>query len=308
MAQDIDLASACELVRRAIDKAEQLGISGAIAVVGASGALITASRMDEGGAGGLGRARSKAWIAATQKIPSTEHLHRMTSIAPPVAAGFAAISPEAAFPGAGGMPIRDERGRILGGIAASGSTVSPFYPAELDRSLSVVDGRPANPEDQVIAHALGVSYVGQHGDDQPRWEARYGPWQEASYADQPEPPAASRQPDLAAARRVADRVARAGAPVAVAVVDRRGEVVHLVTADAAPTAAAYLAEGIAAAAALFDRPSGEIADVVAAARHVLPVPVVALSGGVPLSGGGAIGVAGLDPVECEKLAAASAET
>ncbi len=85
---DIDLAAARELVRRAVDKAEQLGISGAIAVVGASGALVTSSRMDEGGAGGLGRARSKAWIAATQKIPSTEHLHRMTSIAPPVAAGF----------------------------------------------------------------------------------------------------------------------------------------------------------------------------------------------------------------------------
>ena len=67
--EDIDLASARELVRRAVDKAEQLGISGAIAVVGASGALVTASRMDEGGAGGLGRARSKAWIAATQKIP-----------------------------------------------------------------------------------------------------------------------------------------------------------------------------------------------------------------------------------------------
>jgi hypothetical protein len=33
--------------------------------------------MDEGGAGGMGRARSKARIAATQKIPSIEHLHRL---------------------------------------------------------------------------------------------------------------------------------------------------------------------------------------------------------------------------------------
>ena len=170
--------SARELVRRAVDKAEQLGISGAIAVVGASGALVTSSRMDEGGAGGLGRARSKAWIAATQKIPSTEHLHRMNTHPPAIAAGFVAVSPEAAFPGAGGMPVRDDAGRIIGAVAASGATVSPFFPAELDRRYSIVDGQPANPEDQVIAYALDVPYVGQHGDDKPRWEARYGAWQD----------------------------------------------------------------------------------------------------------------------------------
>src|SRR4051794_24050593 len=160
MLEDVDLGSAQRLVRRAVDKAEQLGISGAIAVVGASGALVIASRMDEGGAGGLGRARSKAWIAATQKIPSTEHLHRMNTLPPAIAAGFVAVSPEAAFPGAGGMPVRDETGRIAGAVAASGATVSPFFPAELDRRFSIVDGQPANPEDQVIAYALGTPYVG----------------------------------------------------------------------------------------------------------------------------------------------------
>ena len=53
----------------------------------------------------MARARSKAWISATQQIPSSEHLHRMTTIAPPVAAGFVQASPEALFPGAGGMPV-----------------------------------------------------------------------------------------------------------------------------------------------------------------------------------------------------------
>jgi uncharacterized protein GlcG (DUF336 family) len=258
--------------------------------------------MDEGGAGGLGRARSKAWIAATQKLPSTEHLHRMTTLPPVIASGFVAISPEAVFPGAGGMPIRDERGRIIGAIAASGATVSPFFPVELDRRYSIVDGRPANPEDQVVAHALDLPYVGQHGDDMARWEARYGEWQDHD----PLPPvavaSASQQPELDRAVELADRVLASGQPVAVVVVDRRGEVVHEAASDPAPTAATHVAEGVAAAAALFDRRSGEVTELVEASRHVLPVPVVALAGGVPLPGGGALGVAGPDPDICETLA------
>jgi uncharacterized protein GlcG (DUF336 family) len=64
--RDLPLADARALVARAIDKAEDLGVRGAIAVVGASGVLVSASRMDRGGTGGMARARSKAWIAATQ--------------------------------------------------------------------------------------------------------------------------------------------------------------------------------------------------------------------------------------------------
>ena len=37
-----------------------------------------------------------------------------------------------------------------------------------------VAGRPANPEDLLIAYALGVPYVGQHGDDSTRWALRFG--------------------------------------------------------------------------------------------------------------------------------------
>ncbi len=77
--RDLGLAEARALVRRAVDKAEQLGLRGAVAVVGASGTLLTASRMDAGGPGGMARARSKAWISATQQIPSSEHLRRSRS-------------------------------------------------------------------------------------------------------------------------------------------------------------------------------------------------------------------------------------
>ncbi|MBV9280862.1 MAG: heme-binding protein, partial [Chloroflexi bacterium] len=141
---DISLAEARALIVRAIDKAEDIGMRGAVAVVGASGALVSASRMDHGGAGGMARARSKAWIAATQQIPSAEHLHRMRMIAPLMVTGFAVLSPEAAFPGAGGMPIARD-GWVAAGIAASGAAIGPFvkYPGADPRKL-IADGRPAN--------------------------------------------------------------------------------------------------------------------------------------------------------------------
>ena len=172
--RDLGLAEARALVQRAVDKAEQLGLRGAVAVVGASGTLITASRMDAGGPGGMARARSKAWISATQQIPSAEHLHRMTTIAAPVAAGFAQASPEALFPGAGGMPVsvgRRGRGRHRG-LGRDREPVLPGRrrPARAQRRTA---GR-ANPEDLLIAHALGLPYTGQHGDDGKRWEQRFG--------------------------------------------------------------------------------------------------------------------------------------
>ena len=87
---DITLAEARPIIARAVDKAAQMGVRGAFAVVGGSGTLISASRMDRGGAGGVARARSKAWISATQQIPSTEHHVRMRTLPPPIAAGFVA--------------------------------------------------------------------------------------------------------------------------------------------------------------------------------------------------------------------------
>ena len=64
--RDLGLAEARALVQRAVDKAEQLGLRGAVAVVGASGTLLTASRMDAGGPGGMTRARWQRvrWLRA----------------------------------------------------------------------------------------------------------------------------------------------------------------------------------------------------------------------------------------------------
>src|SRR4051812_34786206 len=173
--QDLPWAQARPLIERAIAKAAHIGARGGFAVVGASGVLVSASRMDRGGAGGMARARSKAWISATQQIPSAEHLKRMNFVSPPVEKGFVGASPEAIFPGAGGMPIRDG-GVVVGGIAASGATVSPFFPVGIDRRNLIANGGPANPEDLLIHYALGLPYVGQHGDDLSRWATTFGEW------------------------------------------------------------------------------------------------------------------------------------
>ncbi len=312
--RDLGLAEARALVQRAVDKAEQLGLRGAIAVVGATGALLTASRMDAGGPGGMARARSKAWISATQQIPSSEHLHRMTMIAPPVAAGFAVASPEALFPGAGGLPVSVD-GTVVAGIAASGATVSPFFPAGVDPRVLSADGQPANPEDLLIAYALGLPYAGQHGDDQKRWKERFGelvidPAESLGMAPAPR---AADQAQLEWAKGLCDAVldaaAHRGIQVAVAVVDRGGDPIQQDLMDGGPAGAVAVAQAVAGAAALFDCGSADLdarfgtPDAVAAL--VVP-PVLGVPGGLPVHDEGRVvaglGVGGGDPLVCQELA------
>jgi uncharacterized protein GlcG (DUF336 family) len=313
---DLDLRAARALIQRAVDKAEQLGLRGAIAVVGASGALISASRMDAGGSGGMTRARSKAWISATQQIPSSEHLKRMTTIAGPVATGFAQASPEAVFPGAGGMPI-SAGGTVVAGIAASGATVSPFFPADVAPAVVSADGQPANPEDLLIAYALGLPYRGQHGDDQKRWADRFGDLViEASESlGLAIAPPATGQHELTWARALVDRVRRVaeqrGRRVAVAVVDRGGDPIQQDLMDGGAVGAVAVAYAVANAAALFDGSSEDVARTyggAAALAALTPRPVLGVAGGLPVRVDGrlvaALGVGGAAPEECAEIAAA----
>jgi len=311
---DMSLAEARALVQRAVDKAEQLGLRGGIAVVGASGALITASRMDAGGPGGMARARSKAWISATQQIPSAEHLHRMTSIAPPVATGFVAASPEALFPGAGGMPVSAD-GVVVAGIAASGATVSPFFPAGVDPRVLSADGEPANPEDLLIAYALGIPYTGQHGDDRKRWVDRFGdlvvdPAESLGMAPAPR---ATRQAELDWARGLCDAAmdaaSRRGLRVAVAVLDPGGDPIQQDLMDGAPAGGVAVAQAVAGAAALFGYDSAGLGDRFGAADALAALvvpPLLGVPGGLPVRDGGRVvaglGVGGAGPSICEEIA------
>src|SRR4051812_10349752 len=297
---DIALTDARALIERTVDKAQDIGVRGAVVVVGSSGVLVSASRMDRGGAGGMARARSKAWIAARQQMPSLVHLDRMRTLPAPMSAGFVICSPEAAFPGAGGMPLEG------GGIAASGATVGPFvtYPGADPRKL-IAGGKPANAEDLLVHYALEREYAGQHGDDEARWIDAYGALPDEPGLGMADAPRAV-QPELDAARALADRAIeearRRGVKIAVAIVDRRGEPIQQDCMDGAPTAAPFVAEAVAAGAATFGVPSG---DVPAAAVGVLPYRVAVLPGGLPLPGGG-IGVAGVAPALAHDIAAAVA--
>jgi uncharacterized protein GlcG (DUF336 family) len=304
---DIPLRQARRLIARAIDKADHMGVRGAFAVVGGSGALVSASRMDRGGAGGMARARSKAWISATQQIPSTEHHQRMATLPAPIAAGFVACSPEANFPGAGGMPIYDGS-VVVGGFSASGATIGPFVNIPgIDRRMLIAEGKPANSEDLIVLWALGLPYQGQHGDDEKRWLDAFG-----ELPDEPglgyESPPPAKQPEHEWALGLADAaIAHAVARetrIAVAVVDSRGDPIQQDTMDGAPSAAPFVAEAIAAGAATFQRRSAEINP---ALTSVLPYRVLAVGGGVPLRDGdrvvGGLGIAGPDAAVCEQIAA-----
>jgi uncharacterized protein GlcG (DUF336 family) len=264
----------------------------------------------------MARARSKAWISGTQQIPSAEHLHRMNFVSPPVEKGFVLCSPEAAFPGAGGMPIL-EGDEVVGGIAASGATVSPFFPAGIEEERMIADGRPANPEDLLVHYALRRPYAGQHGDDAERWARSFGPFPD----DAPrglglaEAPRATQQSELTAAIRLADAVleeaSRRGEAVSVAVVDRRGDPIQQDSTDGAPTSAGFLAPALAAAAATFELASEVVGErwPEPALSRLLPYPVATLPGGLPWSSSGRVvgglGVAGPHPVLAHEIAAAA---
>jgi uncharacterized protein GlcG (DUF336 family) len=306
---DIPLAEARRLIARAIDKAAHIGARGAFAVVGGTGVLVSASRMDRGGAGGMARARSKAWISATQQIPSTEHHLRMATLPAPIAAGFVACSPEANFPGAGGMPIYDDDDAVVGGFSASGATVGPFVDIPgIDRRMLIADGKPANSEDLIVLWTLGLPYRGQHGDDEKRWLDAFKVLPDEPGLGYSAPPPAS-QPEHEWALALADaaiaEAAARGERIAVAIVDSRGDPIQQDTMDAAPSAAPFVAEAVAAGAATFQRASAEIDP---ALTSVLPYRALTVPGGVPVREDGRVvaglGIAGPDAVICHEIAEA----
>jgi uncharacterized protein GlcG (DUF336 family) len=264
--------------------------------------------MDRGGTGGMARARSKAWIAATQQLPSAEHLRRMITLPFAMERGFVGTAPEAVFPGAGGMPIRGADGAVVAGISASGATVGPFVAYEgADPRKLVVDGKPANCEDLLVHYALGIPYEGQHGDDEQRWLEAYGELPDEAGVGYADPPPAS-QPEhewaLALADRALDAARSRGVRVAVAVVDHRGDPIQQDCMDGAATAGPFVAEAVAVAAAMFQLPSHEVRDDLVA---LLPLPASTAPGGVPLVEGdrvvGGVGIGGAPAELCRDIAA-----
>jgi len=296
-----------KLIDRAIDKAAQVGARGAFAVVGSDGALISASRMDGDEAGGMARARSKAWITATQQVPSTVHHDRMWKLPAPIGVGFVACSPEAAFPGAGAMPLRDEAGEIVAGFSASGCSIGPFVDLpEVDRRYLIAQGKPTNSEDLIVQWALGLDYEGQHGDDKKRWLEAFGelPGEEGLGYTNP-PPAVQPRHRWAVemVNRAFEEARGRDVRVAVTVCDRGGDPVQQDAMRGSASAASIVAEAVARTAARFELPSGEVRPELAA---LLPIPGAVAPGALPIRTGdaAALGVGGPAPELCHEIAAA----
>jgi uncharacterized protein GlcG (DUF336 family) len=177
------------------------------------------------------------------------------------------------------------------------------------------DGRPANPEDLLIAYALAIPYAGQHGDDQKRWEQRFGDLvvDPADSLGMAAAPPASRQAQLDWAIALCDaamnEAARRGVRVAVAVVDRGGDPIQQDLMDGGPAGGVAVAQAVAGAAALFDCGSGIIGDrfgpADALAALVVP-PVLSIPGGLPVRDAGwvvaGLGVGGGAPSDCQDIA------
>ena len=130
-------------------------------------------------------------------------------------------------------------------------------------------------------------------------------------------PAAKAQPEHQWAVTLADQVmaeaGRRGRQVAVAITDHRGDPVQQDWMPGAPTAAVAVAQAVAAAAGTFQCPSAELAalypdGLAAQPGAVLPFPVLAAPGGLPVEEDGRVvaglGVAGRDPGACEEIGAA----
>jgi uncharacterized protein GlcG (DUF336 family) len=219
------------------------------------------------------------------------------------------------------MPVLRD-GVVVAGIAASGATVSPFFPVGVAPEVVSAEGRPANPEDLLIAYALQVPYAGQHGDDDARWAARFGdlvvpPEKSLGMADAPP---ASRQPELDWALELSDRVleraSALGVRVCVAVVDRGGDPIQQDRMDDGVAAGVDVALATASTAARHGCPSEALAGRFGVAASTLgalhPAPVLAAPGGVPLLHGGRVvgglGVGGDDPAVCAGIAASVARS
>lgn len=111
-------ATAMALVRTAVDHAQRLGITIAVAVVDSGGHLQAAWRMDGVAPAVTDFAQDKAYTAAMLKI-ATAALGEQVAASPSFGHGLAGR--HRLLPWGGGLPILQD-GRAIGGIGVSGAS------------------------------------------------------------------------------------------------------------------------------------------------------------------------------------------
>ena len=309
---ELTLDDARKFIRRAVAKAEDLGARGAFVVVNGGGVPISASRMDNAGAFGIPVSRAKAFIAGAGHETSATFAGRQAGNFLGIFLSYQQLARDRIFPGPGAFLVR-ANGNVIGAIS-TGAGIGPFvkWPGLSDPTKLVVEGKPANLEDLVISYALNEPYQPQHGDDAKRWIDAYGALPSVTGTGLAEAPAAHKQAVLATAQALSDaamaEAKRGQAAVAVAVVDRNGDIIQIDRMDGAAPMSPDVAEAVAVTAANFQAPSEraaqpQFAQIVDAA----PFKFLPLAGGLPIKDGarvvGAIGVGGSDPEACAAIAA-----
>ena len=194
-----------------------------------------------------------------------------------------------------GCRSRDDDGVVVAGIAASGATVGPFvdYPgadrAQADRRRQARQLRGPARALRARPPVRGPARRRRGSAGSPP-TARCPTSRGSGMAD---PPPASAQPEHEWALALADRAIaaaarRAALRIAVAIVDRRGDPIQQDCMDGAPTAAPFVAEAVAAAAATFQLPSEEMPGGCGA--RAARTAVAAVPGGLPVAEGGVAGL------------------
>lgn len=305
------LTEARALLRRAIDKAEDLSQAGTYVLVDGGGNIVTASRMDGAGQLSFYVSRAKAYAAAIHRIETGMLNTLYTTGSPILFLAMNQLAPKDLFPGPGARLVRDGDGRVIGAFSTGMGVVPAVRFPNVDPDKLIADGKAANAEDLCSAYAQRQPYVGQHTSDEEAWLQAYGKPPEGRGRGLDESPKASKQFQLDAAIRLADaamaEAARRNVLICAAIVDRNSDVIQVDRMDGAPPMTPDIAISLAITAVNFgtsakaaDYPS---LDALASATtfKFLPVP-----GGVAITDGGrtvgAIGIGGADPATCEAIA------
>lgn len=317
MADDVllSLDEARALVRRGIDKTEDLRQRTAFVVVDRFGVIITASRMDGARVLSYRTSRAKAHLAAIQQFNPGELYDFAMAVPKILIDQMGSIAREPLFHGQGARIVH--KGDEFVGALSTGVGIPPSvkFPG-VDPSKLIVDGKAANGEDLVTSYALRNGYSPQHGDDEAKWVQTYGAPPEGRGTGMDEVPPASGVPHLDAAIRLSDaamaEARKRGAIISVAIVDGGGEVLQL---DRMDDAGPMTPDGAIALAATALNFRGSSAD--AAAYPDLPGLAAATSrvflaapGGLALTSSaghvrGGIGICGVDPKVCAEIAASA---
>jgi glc operon protein GlcG len=117
--QSISSELAAALLRRAEERAAEIGVPSVIAIVDESGILKVFSRMDGAGLASVQVAKDKAYSAAATSV-ATDQWHGIAQADPSFGFGLAGI--ERLCPIGGGLPV-SAGGVVVGGIGVSGGTV-----------------------------------------------------------------------------------------------------------------------------------------------------------------------------------------